>query len=122
MAKAHMAIDEALERAESNEEHWCMAELLRIKGDLFRLDGSAGADGMAEDYLLQALDWARRQEALSWELRAALSLAKLWHQDGKTAEADEVLSAVYNRFTEGFETPDLRSASAMLQSLAISSR
>jgi tetratricopeptide (TPR) repeat protein len=115
--EARRAIDEALERTERNDERWCMAELLRIKGELLRLDGSANPDRTAEGYFQQALDWARRQGALSWELRAAMSLAKLWHQNGKTAEARELLSAVYNRFTEGFETADLKTACALMDEL-----
>jgi predicted ATPase/DNA-binding winged helix-turn-helix (wHTH) protein len=111
LVEALSAIDEALERVGSNEELWCMPELLRIKGDIMRLDGSAAA---AEDCFRQALDWARRQGALSCELRAATSLAKLWHQDGKTAEADELLRPVYGRFTEGFETVDLKTAVSLL--------
>ncbi len=71
-------IDDALERSERTEERWCVAELLRIKGDLARLEGAAIR--IAEDHYLQALEWARRQEALSWKLRAATSLADPCHQ------------------------------------------
>ncbi len=80
-------IDDALERSERTEERWCVAELLRIKGDLARLEGAAirarlegAAIRIAEDHYLQALEWARRQEALSWKLRAATSLADPCHQ------------------------------------------
>ena len=121
LAEARTTIDEALERVESNEERWCMAELLRIKGEILRLDGSADADRTAEDCFHQALDWAHRQGALSWELRAAMSLAKLWHQNGKTAEAHDLLSAVYDRFTEGFDTADLRTARELLDELHMAS-
>jgi len=114
VAEGRAAIDEALERSDRNEERWCTAELLRIKGELLLLDG-AGAP--AEDCFQQALDWARRQEALSWELRAANSLARLWRQNGKTAAAHEMLAAVYDRFTEGFDTADLRAARALLDEL-----
>jgi predicted ATPase len=110
-----MAIAEALELAEKNEEHWCLPELLRIKGEIIRSDGSANAASAAEDCFRQALDWARRQGALSWELRAATSLARLWHRNGRTAEADDLLSAVYDRFTEGFDTVDLKTAAALLE-------
>jgi predicted ATPase/DNA-binding winged helix-turn-helix (wHTH) protein len=116
-AEAREAIGEALERAESNEEHWCMPELLRIKGEIMRSDGSATTDAAAEDCFRRALDWARRQGALSWELRAATSLARSWHQNGRTAEADAMLRAVYDRFTEGFDTIDLRTAAALLNEL-----
>jgi predicted ATPase len=115
--EARMAIDEALERCDRNEGRWCLPELLRIKGELFRLDGSANAIKTAEDHFMQALEWARRQEALSWELRAATSLAQLWHGHGKTAEAEQLLSSVYNRFSEGFETGDLRVARALITEL-----
>jgi predicted ATPase len=111
---ARMAIDEALDRCERSEERWCLPELLRIKGEILRLEGTADAIEAAEDHFKQALEWARRQEALSWELRAATSLADLWHRRGKTGEADQLLSAVYSRFTEGFETADLRAARALI--------
>lgn len=113
-AEARQAIEEALERANTNEEHWCLPELLRIKGEVMRSGGSADADVAAEDCLRQALDCARRQGALSWELRAAMNLARLWHGNSKTAEADELLSSVYGRFTEGFDTVDLKTARALI--------
>jgi predicted ATPase len=118
LAEARAAIDEALERTDRNEERWCMPELLRIKGEILRSDGSPDADNMAEDAFQQALDWARQQETLSWELRAATSLAKLWRHNGKAVEAQALLSAVYDRFTEGFETADLRTARALIEELA----
>jgi predicted ATPase/DNA-binding winged helix-turn-helix (wHTH) protein len=112
--EARIAIDEALERSDRTEERWCIAELLRIKGDLLRSDGTPNAAAVAEDHYRQAIDWARRQEALSWELRAATSMAELWHHGGRTAEAEQLLSSVYDRFTEGFETVDLKTARARL--------
>jgi predicted ATPase/DNA-binding winged helix-turn-helix (wHTH) protein len=114
LTQAQVAIDEALERTDRNDERWCMPEILRIKGELVKVDGSADAHQAAEDYFLQALDWARRQGALSWELRAATSQARLWHQNRKTADAEGLLSSVYDRFTEGFETADLRTARALI--------
>ena len=83
-----MAIDESLGRCDRGEVRWCLPELLRIKGELLRLDGSADAIAAAEEHYKQALEWARRQEALSWELRAATSLAELWHGRGETADAE----------------------------------
>ena len=71
------AIEEAIVRSERTEERWLIAELLRVKGELFLLQGATGAAAAAEDHFRQALDWARRQGALSWELRAATSLARL---------------------------------------------
>jgi predicted ATPase len=116
-AEARIAINEALERCERSEGRWCLPELLRVKGELFRLDGSATAVKAAEDHFMQALEWARRQEALSWELRATTSLAELWHGRGKTADAEQLLSSVYNRFSEGFETSDLKTARALINEL-----
>jgi predicted ATPase len=92
--------------------------LLRIKGELLRLEGSANAIDAAEDHFVQALEWARRQEALSWELRAATSLAELWHGRGKSADAHQLLTSVYNRFNEGFETADLKTAGALIDIFA----
>jgi len=116
-AQARTVIDEALERCERTQGRWCLPELLRIKGELLRLDGSANAVNAAEDHFMQAFEWARRQEALSWELRAATSLAELWHGRGKTAEAEQLLSSVYNKFSEGFETSDLKTAHALINEL-----
>jgi hypothetical protein len=110
LTEAYLAIDTALEWINKHEEYWCAAEFLRIKGELFRLEGSAVA---AEDHHRQALEWARRQNALSWELRAATSLAQLWRQNGRIEEADKLLSSVYSRCSEGFETADLMTARAL---------
>jgi len=118
-AEAHRVIDEALEEAESNEERWCVPEFLRVKGEIMRLDGPAAS---AEDCFLQALTEARRLEALSWELRIATSLARLWRDEGKSAAAHEVLSGVYGRFTEGFDTLDLRTARALIDELVAKPR
>ena len=71
----------------------------------------------AEDSFRKALDIARQQEALLWELRAALSLARLRAKQGRGDEARQLLAQVYDRFTEGFETPDLRAARAFLDEL-----
>jgi tetratricopeptide (TPR) repeat protein len=108
------AIDEALARSERNEDRWCVAELLRIKGELLLLQGGSGAAAAAEDHYRQALGWARRQEALCWELRAATSLAKLLHDQNRSTEAIALLAPIYNRFTEGFETADLKAAKALI--------
>ncbi len=117
VAEAKQTIDQALERASRQDERWCLPELLRIKGEIELLDGLGDAKGKAEDCFLEALDEARRQKALSWELRAATSLARLWRQDGKNAEAKELLSSVYDRFTEGFGTADLKAARALIDEL-----
>jgi predicted ATPase len=72
---------------------------------------------VAEDHFRQALDWARRQGALSWELRAATSLARLLRDQGRSADALALLQPVYDRFTEGFGTANLKTAKALLDTL-----
>jgi predicted ATPase len=107
----------AIERSEQNEGHWAIAELLRVKGELLLLRGAPAAAAAAEDHFRQALGWARRQEALSWELRAAMSLARLLRDQGRPADAMALLQPVYDRFTEGFDTADLKAAKALLDTL-----
>ena len=109
-------IDEAVERADSNDESWYMPELLRIRGELALLR-SAPITTEAEDDFVRSLTWARRQGALSWELRAAISLARLWRHR-RAHEARELLEPAYGRFTEGFATTDLREAKRLLEELA----
>ena len=95
---------------------YCEAELYRLKGELL-LQQAVGWGGEAEACFRQALDVARHQQAKSWELRAATSLARLWQQQGKRAEAREILAPVYSWFTEGFDTADLQEAKALLDAL-----
>jgi predicted ATPase len=109
-------IDEALARSERDDERWCVAELLRIKGELVLREGAPQAAMAAEEHFLRSLDWARRQRALSWELRTSTSLARLQHDRGRTAEARSLLQSVYDRFSEGFDTADLKAAKAYLRS------
>jgi predicted ATPase len=118
VAQGLAAIDRALARSEQNEEGWCVAELLRIKGDLLLLEGKPEGKAASEDHYRRALDWADRQGALSWELRAATSLARLWRDQGRPAEGMALLQPVYDRFTEGFDTADLQAAKALLDALA----
>jgi predicted ATPase len=115
-----VAIDEALARSERDEERWCVAELLRVRGELVLREGAPDAAAVAEGHFGQALDWARRQGALSWGLRAATSLARLWRDLNRIKAAREILAPVYNRFTEGFETTDLRAAKLLLDGLRAS--
>ncbi len=121
-AEGLVAIDEALALAERDEGLWCVAELLRIKGELVLSEGGPDAAEAAQDHFRQALDWARRQGALSWELRAATSLARLWRDQNRTKAAREILAPVYDRFTEGFETTDLKAAKLLLDGLRQSRR
>jgi len=112
------AIDEALAQCERNEERWCVAELLRIKGELVLLEGGRKAVPAAEDLFAKSLAWARRQQTLSWELRTVTSLARLWRNQARSNEARELLAPVYDRFTEGFDTADLKAAKALLDDLS----
>jgi predicted ATPase len=92
------------------------AELYRLKGELL-LEQTVDHTGEAEACFQQALAIARRQQAKSFELRAAMSLSCLWQQQGKRAKARELLAEIYGWFTEGFETADLQEAKALLETL-----
>jgi predicted ATPase/class 3 adenylate cyclase len=111
------ALAEAHTLVEQHEERWWEAEVCRLQGVLLlRQPGTSLAE--AEAWLQRALDVARRQEAKSLELRAAMSLARLWQQQGKQAAARALLAPVYGWFTEGFDTADLQEAQALLKALA----
>ncbi len=108
---------EALVYVDNTGRRFYEAELYRLKGDLL-LSLSTDNQAEAEACFHQALDIARNQQAKSWELRAATSLARLWQQQGKRQEAYDLLAPVYDWFTEGFDTADLRDAKALLAELA----
>jgi predicted ATPase len=110
-------VEGAIVQSEHTEERWRIAWLLRVKGELLLLQGAPGAAAAGEYHFRQALDWARRQGALSWELRAATSLARLLRDQGRPADAMTLLQPVYDRFTEGFDTADLKTAKALLDTL-----
>ncbi len=112
------AIDEALARSRRNEESWYVAELLRIRGDLVLRGPAPRAAGEAEKILQESLAIARRQKTFSWELRTALSLSRLWRDEQRGREAHALLAPIYERFTEGFGTDDLRAAKQLLDELA----
>jgi len=113
------ALTEALTAARNTGERWWEAELYRLKGELsLRLDDPSWALSAAEECFCQALDIARRQQAKSLELRAAMSLARLWQHQGKRAAAYDLLAPIYGWFTEGFDTADLQEARALLDELA----
>jgi predicted ATPase len=107
---------EALIYVEQSGECWWEAELHRLKGELLLLQSSDNRAEAAASFQ-QALAIAQRQQAKSWELRAATSLARLWQRQGKRAEAYELLAPVYGWFTEGFDTADLQEAKALLEAL-----
>src|SRR5271154_5491337 len=113
IGKALATVDQALARA----ERWYVAELLRIKGELLVQEATARSASAAENCFVGAIDVAREQGALFWELRGALSLARLRAAQDQRDEARQVLAPVYDRFTEGFATADLRATKAMLDAL-----
>ena len=110
------ALTEALALVDATGERWYEPELYRLKGELL-LQCSSDNQADAESCFHHALDIARSQQAKSFELRTATSLAKLWYQQGKRHEAHDLLAPVYNWFTEGFDTADLKDAKALLDAL-----
>ena len=117
MADGLVVVDRALTRAEQTESAGYLAELLRTRGELLLLGREPTAAGTAEQCFQQALDMARRQGALSLELRAATSLARLRREQQRLSQARKLLAPVYRRFTEGFETADLVAARTLLASV-----
>lgn len=109
------AIDEALVEARSHNECWWDAELYRLQGELLLMSGADMVQGEAA--FLRACEIARAQQARSLELRATISLARLWRRQQRSEEAGSRLSGLYNWFTEGFETADLRTARLLLARL-----
>jgi predicted ATPase/DNA-binding winged helix-turn-helix (wHTH) protein len=110
-------IEDALGRTEGLGQKWCLAELLRLKGWLTLQRGAPEDCAVAVSLLRRSIDIARDQGTLSWELRAATTLAKIWRGLQRTQEAREVLAPVYDRFTEGFATVDLLAARTLLDQL-----
>ena len=116
VARAEAEIDEALAQCTRNEELWCLPELLRVKGELSLLAGPTGLV-TAEGLFQKSIALARKQTALSWELRSAISLARLHQQKDREKQAKQILSRTYDRITEGFGTPDMRAAKLLLAEL-----
>ena len=110
------ALAEAHTLVEQHEERWWEAEVCRLRGVLL-LQQPGTPQAEAEAWLQRALDVAHRQEAKSLELRAAMSLSRLWQQQGKRQEAHDLLAPIYGWFTEGFDTADLQEARALLEEL-----
>jgi predicted ATPase/DNA-binding winged helix-turn-helix (wHTH) protein len=100
--------------AEPADALWSLPEVLRVDAELLLWHGAPGAMAAAETKLLRSLDVARRQSALSWELRSATTLARLWHRGGRGAEARDLLARTVDRFTEGFGTTDVVAARRLL--------
>jgi hypothetical protein len=112
-------ITDALALVEAGIEHsaagWLTPELLRVRGEIFLSQSNPTAAERAEDLFRRALDGARRQETLSWELRAATSLARLLRDRDRIGEARDLLAPIYERFTEGFGTADLQAAKRLIE-------
>ena len=113
---AWRCIGEAMTAIETTKERWYEAEINRIAGEIALKSPEPDA-AKAQAYFERALAVARQQQAKSWELRAAMSLARLWRDQGKVQQARELLAPVYGWFTEGFDTRDLKEAKALLESL-----
>ena len=114
---AWRCISEAMTAVETTKERWIEAEVHRVAGEIALMSPEPDAT-KAEAYFERALAVARQQQAKSWELRAAMSLARLWRDQGKLQQARELLAPVYGWFTEGFDTLDLKEAKALLEELA----
>src|SRR6516225_3145998 len=114
---ATRCIGETMTAVETAKERWCEAEAHRVAGEIALLSPEQDA-AKAEAYFNHAFAAARAQEAKSWELRAAMSMARLWRQQGKRDEARDLLVPVYGWFTEGFDTRDLKEAKALLDALS----
>ena len=112
--EAFALLDNTLQMVERTGERWFEAELNRQKGQLLQ---GQGHPFVAEELYRKALSIARKQDARLWELRVAASLARLWRDQGRCDEARDLLAPVYDWFTEGFATPDLKKAGALLDEL-----
>ena len=110
-------IDDAMTAIETTKQTWYKADVHRTTGEIAVMSPDPDT-AKAEAYFERALEIARAQQAKSFELRAAMSLARLWRDQGKWNEARELLAPVYGWFTEGFDTPDLKEAKALLDELA----
>ena len=117
--EAIAVVERALDSA-NRGERWCVAELLRIKGELL-LQRTGDQPGVSAEICFgEALALARQQDALFWELRAAISFARFRAAQDRPSDARQILAPVYERFTDGFETPDLRAAKEILDALPAS--
>jgi predicted ATPase len=114
--KGLTVLAEALDAAKKTGARLWEAELYRLRGELLLAQTSEN-QGVAESCFKRALEFTQRQQTKSWELRAAISLSRLWQLQGKKEEARDLLSGTYSWFTEGFDTADLKDAKALLDEL-----
>jgi tetratricopeptide (TPR) repeat protein len=112
--EGRLAIDEGIEMSQKTGMAYWQAELFRLKGNILAKEGEETA---AENWYMKAIETARQQQVLSWELRAVTCLARLWQAQGRQAEARVLLEPVYGRFHEGFDSPDLLEARAVLSEI-----
>ena len=116
-ADAWQCIGEAMSTVETTKERWCEAEVYRTAGEI-ALKSPAPDAAKVEAYFERALAVARQQRAKSWELRVAMSMARLWRDQGKRQQARDLIAPVYGWFSEGFDTLDLKQAKALLEEQA----
>jgi predicted ATPase len=114
---AWRSIGDAITAVEATKESWCEAEIQRTAGEIALKSPEQDA-AKAEAYFTRALAVAREQQAKSWELRVAMSMARLWRDQGKRQQARDLLAPIYGWFTEGFDTLDLKQAKGLLDELA----
>jgi predicted ATPase len=114
---AQPLISDVLSRFPDDDARWSTAELLRLKGEFMLLTGAAQASEMAERHFMESLSIARKAGARSWELRTAISLARLWSAENRAEEARALLFEVYKMFDEGFYTADLCTARMLLEKM-----
>ena len=115
---ARRYVADAMNSIETNKEKWFEAEVNRVAGEI-AVKSPPPHTAKAEGYFERALAVARQQRAKSWEFRAAVSLARLWREQGETQQARELLAPVYGWFTEALDTRDLKEAKALLEELAV---
>jgi predicted ATPase len=116
--EAKRCIDETITLVDKSKERWCEADIHRIAAEISLMSSDPDAT-KAEASFERALSVARAQQAKSWELRAAMSMARLWRDQGKRQQAHDLLAPVYGWFTEGFDTLDLKEAKTLLEQLKV---
>ena len=116
--RVELAGPESIMRAENGAAGWCASELLRAHGESLLKQGDGGTQATAEALFARSLDLARQQGALAWEIRTAVSLARLWNEQGRGKAGRALLASVYRQFSEGFQTADLMAAKQLLDGMA----
>jgi predicted ATPase/DNA-binding winged helix-turn-helix (wHTH) protein len=118
VAQGLTAIEEALARCARNEEHWYLPELLRVKGVLLLAKKTSDETVAARDCFLNSLQWARSQQTRSWELRTAIDFSRMLGDEGEPVQALALIKPIFEAFTEGRDTADLRAASLLINALS----